>query len=92
MLNALRRQFESFILSPSYSKRFAVVKFFSLAVVQFLLASTNSRRQFRGFVLSPSKRKHSDTIHIFSFADVCDCRKVSLLRLFGLELLLLYFT
>ena len=65
VLNALRRQFESFILSPSYSKRFAAIEFFSFTVGLSLQASTNSRRQFSGFVLLPSQCKRFTTFHIF---------------------------
>ena len=74
---ALRRQFESFILSPSNSKHFSVVAFFSFAVGLVQQASANSRRQFGGFVLSPSKRKRFAVFHIFFLADVCGCLGVS---------------
>ncbi len=74
---ALRRQFESFILSPSNSKRFSVVAFFSFAVGLVQQASANSRRQFGGFVLSPSKCKRFTTFHILSLADVGGCLGVS---------------
>lgn len=47
-LNARRRQFENFILSPSKGKRFTAYEYFSLAVGSVVLAFTNSRWQFRG--------------------------------------------
>ncbi len=81
--HARRRQFRSFILSPSKCKRSTTIHIFSLAVGLLVLAFTNSRRQFGGWILSSTECKRFTTFHIFSLADVGDCLRIGFMRFFG---------
>ena len=83
LLNALRRQSENFILSPSNGKRFTPCHIFFFAVGLVVLAFTNSRRQSGGFYLSSANSKRFTVHHIFSFADVGDCQKIRFVWFLG---------